>query len=219
MTREEACALLLRGAGVAFDPDVVDKFLTNLPRFEAEIAALNLNEHAGHQNSLRTHDSSEDSLSPDRNGDSDYLDQIKNAHREVYALYEIARTFGSSLDVKDTLSIIVNKVGHVVPFDTCAVYLQDDLKGYAEATHVAGKNSEILLGRSIAPGEGVTGFTLANRRSINRIDPTIARWRRYRSSKTNACSEPCPCIRPSSRITLTITCVCWKRSCGLHPMH
>jgi diguanylate cyclase (GGDEF)-like protein/putative nucleotidyltransferase with HDIG domain len=173
MTRDEACALLLRGAGVTFDPDVVDKFLTNLTRFEAEIEELNLDEHGSHQNPFRSRDFSDVSDSPNRNGTPDYLDQIKNAHREVYALYEIARTFGASLDVKDTLGIIVNKVGHVVPFDTCAVYLHDELKGYAEAAHVAGKNSEILLGRSIAPGEGVTGFTLANRRSINRIDPSL----------------------------------------------
>lgn len=173
MSRDEASTLLLRGAGVTFDPTVVDKFLANLQRFEDEIAALNLDEHGGNQAHYGSRDFSEDNLSPDRNGNPDYLDQIKNAHREVYALYEIARTFGSSLDVKDTLSIIVNKVGHVVPFDTCAIYLHDDLKGYAEATHVAGKNSDILLGRFVAPGEGVTGFTLANRRSINRIDPSL----------------------------------------------
>ena len=172
-TREEASALLLRGAGVTFDPAIVDAFLKNLPRFELEIAALNLDQHGAAGEQMGTRNASEDSISPDRAPYPDYLDQIKNAHREVYALYEIARTFGSSLDVKDTLSIIVNKVGHLVPFDTCAVYLHDELKGYAEAAHVAGKNADILLGRCIAPGEGVTGFTLANRRSINRIDPTL----------------------------------------------
>jgi len=173
MTREEASALLLRGAGVTFDPAVVNAFLQNLPRFEQEIAALNLDPHGviDQRYTLRT--DHEDSILPERGVQPDYLDQIKNAHREVYALYEIARTFGSSLDVKDTLAIIVNKVGHIVPFDTCAVYLHDIGKGCAEAAHVAGKNSDILLGRCVVPGEGVTGFTLANRRSINRIDPAL----------------------------------------------
>ncbi len=172
MTREEASALLLRGSGVTYDPKVVDGFLKNLPRFESEIASLGLDQHGLAEDcETQTHD--ENSLAPHRDAQPDYLDQIKNAHREVYALYEIARTFGSSLDIKDTLSIIVNKVGHIVPFDTCAVYLYDELKGYAETSHVAGRNSEILLGRCIAPGEGVTGFALANRRPINRIDPTL----------------------------------------------
>jgi diguanylate cyclase (GGDEF)-like protein/putative nucleotidyltransferase with HDIG domain len=173
MTREEASALLMRGAGVTFDPKIVEGFLKNLPRFEMEIASLDLDQHGVTNAQIGTRNDTDDSFSPDRAAYPDYLDQIKNAHREVYALYEIARTFGSSLDVKDTLAIIVNKVGHLVPFDTCAVYLHDDIKGYAEAAHVAGKNADILLGRCIAPGEGVTGFTLANRRSINRIDPTL----------------------------------------------
>jgi diguanylate cyclase (GGDEF)-like protein len=85
----------------------------------------------------------------------------------------LKKTFGSSLDIEDTLSILVNKVGHVVPFDTCVVYLYDELKAYATASHVAGKNSHVLRDRCIAPGEGVTGFALANRRSINRIDPKL----------------------------------------------
>ena len=138
-----------------------------------EIAALNLDQHGVAPQQSGTRPATEDSVVPDRGASLDYLEQIKNAHSEVYALYEIARTFGSSLDVKDTLSIIVNKVGHLVPFDTCAVYLHNEIKGYAEAAHVAGKNADILLGRCIAPGEGVTGFTLANRRPINRIDPAL----------------------------------------------
>ena len=53
-------------------------------------------------------------------------DQIKSAHQEVYALYEIAKTFGSSLDIQETLAILIDKVGHIVPFDTCVVYLYDE---------------------------------------------------------------------------------------------
>src|SRR5499425_513378 len=42
MTVDEAIALLLRGAGVHFDPTVVEQFIKHLPRFEAEIAELGL---------------------------------------------------------------------------------------------------------------------------------------------------------------------------------
>ena len=173
MTREEASALLLRGAGKHFDPKVIDLFLKNLPKFEEEIKAEGLD----------THGLTDEECEPRALAASDFrdkehesllaYDQIKNAHREVYSLYEIARTFGSSLDIEDTLSILVNKVGHVVPFDTCAVYLYDELKGYATAAHVAGKNAESLRDRCIAPGEGVTGFALANLRPINHIDPSL----------------------------------------------
>jgi diguanylate cyclase (GGDEF)-like protein/putative nucleotidyltransferase with HDIG domain len=174
MTREEAKALLLRGAGNHFDPKVVNLFLKNLPRFEEEIAELGLEQQGftnerGEPSALIEADIHQTRERPSLLA----YDQIKNAHHEVYALYEIARTFGSSLDIEDTLSILVNKVGHVVPFDTCVVYLYDELKAYATASHVAGKNMHVLRDRCIAPGEGVTGFALANRRSINRIDPKL----------------------------------------------
>jgi diguanylate cyclase (GGDEF)-like protein/putative nucleotidyltransferase with HDIG domain len=176
LTREEAIALLLRGSGTHYDPKVVELFIKHLPRFEEEISALGLDLEP------RTPASREDVPAPVKLADvarskeqlsAMAYDQIKNAHREVYALYEIARTFGSSLDIQDTVSILVNKVGHVVPFDTCAVYLHDELKGYATAAHVAGKNADALLNRCVAPGEGVTGFALANRRQITRIDPQL----------------------------------------------
>jgi diguanylate cyclase (GGDEF)-like protein len=175
MTRDEAIALLLRGAGTHFDPKIVSLFINNLEEFESQIAVLGLEQpgqaSAG-KGSLRLKESDFSGGVLPR-GEMEVYDQIKNANREVYSLYEIARTFGSSLDVEDTVSILVNKVGHLVPFDTCVVYLFDELKAYATAAHVAGKNAEALRGRCIAPGEGVTGFALANRRSINRIDPGL----------------------------------------------
>jgi diguanylate cyclase (GGDEF)-like protein/putative nucleotidyltransferase with HDIG domain len=182
MTREQACALLKRGAGGHFDPRVVAVFLRHLHDFEGEIAAHGLDHHgltqeewehrellgddgeaAGASASSRVH----------RSDARDYLSQITNAHREVYALYEIARTFGSSLDIEDTVMVLVNKVGHVVPFDLCAVYLYDEEKGYATAAHVAGRHTELLRGRAVAPGEGVVGFVLANRRSSFLLDPML----------------------------------------------
>jgi diguanylate cyclase (GGDEF)-like protein/putative nucleotidyltransferase with HDIG domain len=174
MTREEAKALLLRGAGTHFDPAVVNHFIKNLPRFEAEITELDLDHLSSAGEECEAHSLIEADLHQTKERPSVLAyDQIKNAHREVYALYEIARTFGSSLDIEDTLSILVNKVGHVVPFDTCVVYLYDELKAYATASHVAGRNAHVLRDRCVAPGEGVTGFALSNRRSINRIDPKL----------------------------------------------
>jgi diguanylate cyclase (GGDEF)-like protein/putative nucleotidyltransferase with HDIG domain len=174
LTREEAIALLLRGSGTHYDPKVVELFIKHLPGFEKEISTLGLEPRttAGRDDCAPSLKLSDLSHSKEHLAAMAY-DQIKNAHREVYALYEIARTFGSSLDLEDTISILVNKVGHIVPFDTCAVYLYDELKGYATSAHVAGKNSDALLNRCIAPGEGVTGFALANRRAISRIEPKL----------------------------------------------
>jgi diguanylate cyclase (GGDEF)-like protein/putative nucleotidyltransferase with HDIG domain len=174
MTLDEATALLLRGAGIHFDPVVVDQFIKNLPRFEAEIAKRGLEHQPITHSTEPPIQLSEVDLTQTRERGS-YIayDQIKKAHREVYALYEIARTFGTSLDVEHTLEILVDKVGHVVPFDTCIVYFFDEHKGYATARHTAGKNAQKLAGRSIALGEGVTGFALANRSAVNQLHPSL----------------------------------------------
>jgi diguanylate cyclase (GGDEF)-like protein/putative nucleotidyltransferase with HDIG domain len=185
MTREEACAMLRRGAGGHFDPRVVEVFLRQLPRFEEEITAAGLDnrgltneewEHRdllGEEAAAAPQPATHTAAAAHRSDSPHYLDQITNAHREVYALYEIARTFGSSLDIEDTVSVLVNKVGHVVPFDLCAVYLYDEEKGYAAAAHVAGRHAEALRGRAVAPGEGVVGFVLANRRPSFLLDPML----------------------------------------------
>jgi diguanylate cyclase (GGDEF)-like protein/putative nucleotidyltransferase with HDIG domain len=174
MTLGEATALLLRGAGIHFDPVVVEQFIKHLPGFEAQIETFGLQHQPANHSFEPPLQLSDIDLDQTRERGS-YIayDQIKKAHREVYALYEIARTFGTSLNVEHTLDILVDKVGHVVSFDTCVVYIYDDTKGYATARHVVGKNAQKLASRCIALGEGVTGFALANRSGVNQLHPSL----------------------------------------------
>jgi diguanylate cyclase (GGDEF)-like protein/putative nucleotidyltransferase with HDIG domain len=174
MTLDEATALLLRGSGIHFDPCVVDLFLKNLPRFEDEIHAKGLQHQPSSDTPVEPIKLSDVDLSQTRERGS-YIayDVIKQANREVYAMYEIARTFGTSLKVEQTLEILVDKVGHVVPFDTCAVYFYDEGKGKACVRHVVGKHAKLLNTRCIGPGEGVTGFALANRTPVKQLHPSL----------------------------------------------
>jgi diguanylate cyclase (GGDEF)-like protein/putative nucleotidyltransferase with HDIG domain len=174
MTIDEATALLRRGSGVHFDPNVVEQFLKHLREFDAEIAALGLQPASTGSIHDQPIELSEIDMTQTRERGS-YMayNEIKKAHGEVYALYEIARTFGTSLDLEHTLESMVDKVGHVVPFDTCVVYFYDEMKGYATARHVVGKYADLLKGRCLAPGEGVTGFALANRSAVNQLHPSL----------------------------------------------
>jgi diguanylate cyclase (GGDEF)-like protein/putative nucleotidyltransferase with HDIG domain len=174
MSREEAIELLRKDSGSHFDPKIVDLFVEHLPRFEAEIVARGLIDQIQVSAPGGLIAPAEDQAAQTRENRSfAAYDKIRNAHREVYALYEIARTFGSSLELDNTLSVLVDKVGHIVPFDTCVVYLYDEVKGYATAALAMGLNADLLNERSVAPGEGVTGFALANRLPVNRIHPSL----------------------------------------------
>lgn len=174
MTRDEAIDLLRTYSHTRFDPKIVELFVQHLPEFETEISERGLDDqiHVSASGApIMAGDEQTDRIR--KNTAFAAYDQIRNAHREVYALYEIARTFGSSLEVENTLSVLVDKVGHIVPFDSCVVYLYDTAKGYASAALAVGANAEIMRERCVALGEGVTGFVLANRRAINQLHPSL----------------------------------------------
>src|SRR6185369_13613835 len=85
MTMAEAVALIRRGAGVHFDPKVVDEFLKHLPRFESEISALGLDSKADRNQEPEPIRLDYVDLAQTReHGAFLAYDQINKAHREVY---------------------------------------------------------------------------------------------------------------------------------------
>jgi len=154
--RDEACNFLRSRAGSQFDPRLVDVFLRNLKIFEAEIEAQGL-EYESDLDAVSVSDFVDAGASPN------YVEQIKRANREVFALYSLAREFSSEIDLDEILPLFTDKVRELVPFDTCAVYLFDDKKEFGKAVFVSGKNKASLAGRMVKVGEGPTGLALQER--------------------------------------------------------
>ena len=167
ISREEARKFLMNGAGTQFDPKVVDVFLRNLKKFEASIEAEKLGYAAGSENF-------EDSLihSSD-NASKNYVEQIKRANREVFTLYELARIFSSALNLEDTFSLFCEKIGGLVPYDTCVIYLLDEMGLEAKAVYSEGRNADALLHRTVKPGEGATGYVLKMRQPVCNVNPGL----------------------------------------------
>jgi two-component system, cell cycle response regulator len=69
---------------------------------------------------------------------------IAGAHREEQTLYDIAQALGSSLGVSDAMALIQNKVSRLVPFTTCALFVGDDVHGYA-CRYAHGPGTEALF--------------------------------------------------------------------------
>ncbi|MFQ5877359.1 MAG: HD domain-containing phosphohydrolase [Acidobacteriota bacterium] len=91
------------------------------------------------------------------------LRDISSAQREVFALYEIAQILGSSLRLAEVLELVVSKIGQVVPYHTCAIYLMEDTGESLSARFAAGADAGQIRGRSLRLGEGITGWAALQR--------------------------------------------------------
>jgi diguanylate cyclase (GGDEF)-like protein/putative nucleotidyltransferase with HDIG domain len=180
LTRDQAIELLRKAAGTQFDPGVVGLFLEHLLEFEATIAEQQIEGECDRP--LPTLPAASSTavpaaglLQPNARNQStpSYIYEIKRAHQEVYALYEVAHTLGSSLNIEDAMAIIANKLGYVVRFDTCAIYRYYESSGVAVAEHVTGVYAEYFRGRCVVPGDGVTGYVLANGQPLTHTDPVL----------------------------------------------
>ncbi|HYT49006.1 MAG TPA: sensor domain-containing diguanylate cyclase, partial [Pyrinomonadaceae bacterium] len=98
---------------------------------------------------------------------------ITEAQREVFALHEIAQTIGSSLNMNDTVTLISNKLRAIVPFDSCIIFIVDDHSGKAIAIHAGGDHAELFYRRQMNVGEGITGWVIANARSMCNSSPEL----------------------------------------------
>ena len=98
---------------------------------------------------------------------------ITEAQREVFALHEIAQTIGSSLNLSDTVTLVSNKLRAIVPFDTCIIFIVDEKSGKATAIHVAGEDASFFTHRRLNVGDGITGWVIANSRSMCNASPEL----------------------------------------------
>jgi diguanylate cyclase (GGDEF)-like protein/putative nucleotidyltransferase with HDIG domain len=178
MKREESLALLRSMVGTAFDPKVVEMFTQNVEEFDRMIDLHDIQEQVASTPTVdtETRTKPDAGLAPDVLGvyeETSGFRSISEAQREVFALHEIAQTIGSSLNLSDTVALIANKLRAIVPFDTCVIYLVDDPSGKAIAAHVVGEEIGIFKRRRINIGEGITGWVIANSRSMCNASPDL----------------------------------------------
>ena len=179
MKREESLALLQSMAGTAFDPRVVKTFVAHVEEFDRLINTEDIQEQVHCEKDLADYSTA---TRPDAGLASDILGSpndttgfrsISEAQREVFALHEIAQTIGSSLNINDTVTLVTSKLRSIVPFDTCIIFVVDDKSGKATALHVAGEDTEYFKRRRMDIGDGITGWVIANARSMCNASPEL----------------------------------------------
>lgn len=163
ISREDACSFLRAGSGSQFDPKIVDLLIRNLRVFEDEIAAEGLQ-----------YEVSDGPAHTSEGANANYVDQIKQANREVFTLYSLAREFGAVMTLDQTLALFAEKVSEFVPYDAAGVFLMDDPTAeFATPVHTAGPRASVLAGMHVRVGEGATGYVLKKNKPVENVDPAL----------------------------------------------
>jgi diguanylate cyclase (GGDEF)-like protein/putative nucleotidyltransferase with HDIG domain len=171
MTFDAAVSLLQQEAGKGLDPAVVGKFIELLPSLQQEALVLDQNvrrpaaEHATPKGGPAT------GLAPEL-AKKNVFEDIALAHREIYALYEIAQAMGTSLGVSDTMALISAKLTNLVPFACAALFLYDEESETLRCRFATGIDAEVIQQIAVHTGEGLTGWVARNRRPLVNARPS-----------------------------------------------
>lgn len=176
MPLDEAIGIVVREAGRAFDPQVVEilarryRELEEMARKRASLDPPRIAQGislmpaaapaAGYVNE-----------GPAASGGEAFLEKIAAARHEAQTLYELARTLGSSLSLDETLSVLSVRLQKLVPYEALAVYVCRDKLLTPE--FVSGENYRLFSSLEIPLGQGLSGWVAENRRPILNGNPSV----------------------------------------------
>jgi diguanylate cyclase (GGDEF)-like protein/putative nucleotidyltransferase with HDIG domain len=171
LSMANATALLKGEAGRALDPRLVPMFVDLLPTLVQGVAdeppRRSVAEPATGSNAGST------SAGLIRSTSASAFENIALAHREIYALYEIAQAMGTSLGVSDTMALISSKLSKIVPWSGCALFLIESGSEALKCRFAAGVDAPLLLNAIIPPDTGLCGWVARNRRTVVNGEPGI----------------------------------------------
>jgi diguanylate cyclase (GGDEF)-like protein/putative nucleotidyltransferase with HDIG domain len=171
LSNESAIGLLKHEAGRALDPKLVPMFIELLPKL---IADLGPGEHesAEAEPLPALQGSTATGVVPAPTGNA--FENIALAHREIYALYEIAQSMGTSLGVADTMALISSKLSKIVSWSGCALFLYQQESDSLKCRFAAGVDAPKLLNASLKMGHGLSGWVARNRRTLINGNPRVS---------------------------------------------
>ncbi|MEO5823960.1 MAG: diguanylate cyclase [Vicinamibacteraceae bacterium] len=115
-TPQSSLTRLSEDAGRSLDPDLVERFQglgAAIQAIETELAppltVADLDLRGG----------------ADRPTSPNAVAHIAHAQREVYGLYDLSQALGATLTVTDAMQQLRERLGGLVPFSTCALFLHD----------------------------------------------------------------------------------------------
>ncbi len=148
MTVQEAMAFMRDRSGTQFDPKVVETCFQVLSEKQV---CNRFGFIFGTDGALLAGDESEDGTQL-----SVYTD-IKQAHQELLALYEIVQSVSQSLDLGEILEAVLAKTKRIVDYCTCLLFLTQNGSSDLVVDTAVGAHAELFRGRRLPMGEGLSG--------------------------------------------------------------
>ncbi len=163
--REQALEIMRIEAGRAFDPTLLKKFFEIVntidlpaplsparpaPPVNAGLQGLQVADHQP--------------LSYRQTRTEKALRDIAAAQQEIYSLYEISQTLGSTLKLAEILPIIAAKLENITDFTTLVISLTDDER--LRAACCKGRHAEALKEAEFKRGEGAIGWVVKHRQTL-----------------------------------------------------
>ena len=170
LSHESAVGLLTHESGRALDPTLVPIFVEMLPAFIAELGAQKDDVESVAPAPVLS-GSTAVGLVP-ATGPSAF-ENIALAHREIYALYEIAQSMGTSLGVSDTMALISSKLSKIVSWSGCSLFLHHADTDSLTCRFAAGVDAPRLLNTTLKVGSGLDGWVALNRRTLVNANPRV----------------------------------------------
>jgi diguanylate cyclase (GGDEF)-like protein/putative nucleotidyltransferase with HDIG domain len=168
---EDALKTIRDEAGQALDPRIVDLFLRLLPDLEAE--ARRVGEPARRLSFAPGADGARPAVGFAHEPEAkDVFHDIARAHREIYALYEIAQSMSTTLGLQETMQLVASKLSNLVPFASCALFLRSEDDECLRCSFATGVDAELLERISLPLGAGLAGWVARNHRPLVNARPS-----------------------------------------------
>ena len=175
---QEAMEVVVKQAGKAFDPKVVEVLRRRYVELEqmAQQKAQLLEKRKLSTDVKITHGAAPAAgfatpVQVPESSNGNFLVSIAAARQEAQTLFELSHELGNSLSLDETLSVLSVRLRKLVPFDSIAIYVLRDEKLIPE--HVSGDNFRLFSSLEIPFGQGLSGWVAANRKPIVNGNPSV----------------------------------------------
>ena len=176
---DKALEEVVRLAGTAYDPAVVDVLRRRTPELEkkARLAPQTANRLSTRARISRGEAPAAGFVGSGKASPGaqlsrmDFIGSIAAARQEFQKLHEFTRDIGNSLSLDDTLSLVATRMKTLIPFDSIAIYGLDG--DHLVTHHASGIDAELFAGLAIPVGEGLAGWVAENRQPMMNGNPSV----------------------------------------------